>query len=136
MVKEAEENAEADKVLRENVEAKNQLESYLYSVRTSVQDTLKDKISESDKEKVNTAVTQALSWLEEHTAESKAVYEDKRKEVEAISSPVISAAYTAKAAAGTGGSESSSSSADAAADVPPNPDEGSNGGGPTVEEVD
>ena len=134
MVKEAEENAEADKVLRENVEAKNQLESFLYSVRTSVQDTLKDKISDAEKEKVNTAVTQALSWLEEHPTESKVVYEEKRKEVEAISSPVISAAYTAKGATGTGGE--SSSSADAAENVPPNPDEGSSGGGPTVEEVD
>ena len=135
MVKEAEENAEADKLVRENVEAKNQLESFLYSVRTSVQDTLKDKISESDKEKVNSAVNQALSWLEEHPAESKAVYEDKRKEVEAFSSPINSAAYTKEAAAGARG-ESSSSSADAAADVPPNPDEGSSSSGPTVEEVD
>lgn len=127
MVKEAEENAEADKILRENVEGKNQLESFLYSVRTSVQETLKDKIPEADREKVGAAVSQALTWLEEHPSETKAVYEEKRKEVEAISSPVISAAYAA------GAQGPSTPSPDSAGAGSP---EGGGSTGPTVEEVD
>ena len=44
MVKEAEENAEEDAKAQKRIEAKNQLESYLYSLRNTVDDTLKDKI--------------------------------------------------------------------------------------------
>merc|ERR1711871_1385390 len=35
MIQEAEENADADKAMKEQVDAKNQLEAYLYSLRTS-----------------------------------------------------------------------------------------------------
>ena len=38
MLKEAEENAEADKKERQKVEAKNQLEGYLYSLRNTLDD--------------------------------------------------------------------------------------------------
>ena len=133
MVKEAEENAETDKILRENVESKNQLESYLYSVRTTVQDTLKDKISEEDKATLEGEVTRALSWLEEHSAETKAVYDEKRKQVESVANPVISTAYTASGGSTPGQSGSAStSSADAANDS----SSGGGESGPTVEEVD
>ena len=38
MLKEAEENAESDKKERQKVEAKNQLEGYLYSLRNTLDD--------------------------------------------------------------------------------------------------
>merc|ERR1719223_1817611 len=37
MVREAEENADADKEARDQVDAKNQLEAYLYSLRSSAE---------------------------------------------------------------------------------------------------
>ena len=117
MVREAEENAEVDKAARERVEAKNQLESYLYSLRASA-DTLKDKISDEDKATLTTTVDQALSWLEEHTTEEKEVYDSKKKEVETIANPIITKAYGA-APPPEGG--------------PSNPPDG--GDGPTVEEI-
>merc|ERR1712196_260572 len=58
MIREAEENAETDKLLKESVEAKNQLESYLYNLRVSVKDTLADKIVEEDKEKILTLISE------------------------------------------------------------------------------
>lgn len=128
MVREAEENAEQDRIAKESVEAKNQLESYLYGVRTSVQDTLKDKIDESDKEKINSLVTSTLTWLEDHQKESKEVYEGKRKEVEAVASPIISKAY------GASGPQPSGTSSDSAES--PKSDDGGDSAGPTVEEVD
>ena len=132
MVKEAEDNAEADKIARENVEAKNQLESYLYNLRTTAQDTLKDKIKEDDKEQILTKVTQALSWLEENQAESKSVYDAKRKEIEEVANPIIAKAYSSSP--NDGGASSSSENGAA----PSSDSNASRSGsdGPTVEEVD
>jgi len=130
MVKEAEENAEADNIARQNVEAKNQLESYLYNLRTSVQDTLKDKIKDDDKELILTTVTEALTWLEENQAESKSVYDDKRTKVEQVANPIITKAYSSTHTDGS----SSSSTEEPSADTSANRSDSSDG--PTVEEVD
>ena len=115
MVREAEENAEADKALRQKVDAKNQLESYLYSLRATVTDTLKDKIDEADRDMLTKAVTEGLAWLDDHPDESKEVYDERRKSVEDLANPVIAKAYNA---AGAPAEEASSSSADAANDSP------------------
>jgi len=131
MVAEAEANAEADKQARERVEAKNQLEAYLYSVRNTATETLKDKLSDADKTTLTTAATEGLSWLEEHQAEDKATYDDKRKEVETVASPIITKAYGAASPGGAPGASESTSSADDA-----NDGGGDAPSGPTVEEVD
>lgn len=119
MVAEAEENAETDKQLRQTVEARNGLETYLYSLRQSVDETLKEKIAEEDRATLGKLVTEALAWLEETASASKGDYDAKRREVEVVANPVIAKAYGAQgppsAAAGSAGD------ADA---------------GPTVEEVD
>jgi heat shock protein 5 len=54
MIKEAEESAEADKALREKVDAKNAFDSYLYSMRSTVEGSgenkgLSDKLSSDEK---------------------------------------------------------------------------------------
>jgi molecular chaperone DnaK (HSP70) len=124
MIKEAEEHAETDRLAKENIEAKNQLESYLYNLRNSVQDSLKDKIEEADKESLSKAISEALTWLEGHPNENKTVYEEKRKEIEQLASPIISKAYNANSSNGRPDDEDSSSSSSADSD------------GPSVEEVD
>lgn len=124
MVKEAEENADADRAAKERVEAKNQLESYLYSLRSSVQDTLKDKISDEDKQKITDAVSEALAWVEANSGASKDELENKRKEIEAIANPIITQAYK------------SSSPQSPASDSNSEGSEESDGQGPNVEEMD
>lgn len=95
MVEEAEENAKADKVLRMNIEAKNKLESYLYSLRSPVNDTLKSKISEEDQETLSVAIDGAIAWLEEHNSEEMSVYDAKQRELEEVANPIIAKAYGA-----------------------------------------
>jgi endoplasmic reticulum chaperone BiP len=127
MIQEAEENAEADRLVKLKVEAKNQLESYLYSLQNTVRDTLKDKLSDADKESILSSTKTALSWLEEHPNEEKEAYDDKRKEVEDVANPIITRAYNAGAGAGREeASPNSSSPKTAGADA---------GSGPTVEEM-
>ena len=97
MVREAEENADADKEARELVEAKNQLEAYLYSLRTSAEDSLKDKLDEADRELLIATSKDGLAWLEDNSNSSKDEIEEKRKEIEAIANPIISKAYASGA---------------------------------------
>lgn len=124
MIREAEENAEADRILKEKIEAKNQLESYLYNLQSSVRDSLKGKLSEDDSNTLTTKITESLSWLEQHSNEEKQVYDDKRKEVEDVANPIITKAYNAPStgSAGSPGSASDSTSS-------------STSSGPTVEEM-
>ncbi|KAJ8443543.1 hypothetical protein Cgig2_017026 [Carnegiea gigantea] len=66
MVKEAEEFAEEDRKVRERVDARNKLETYIYSMRSTIEDKLADKIDSDDKEKVEAAIKEALEWLDDH----------------------------------------------------------------------
>ena len=125
MIREAEENAEADKKTKERIEARNQLESYLYNVRTSVEDSLKDVLSAGDKETLLGAVKEGLQWLESHMNEALEVYETKRKEIESVTNPILSKAYAGKGSQPPDDSGDSSESST-----------GDDTSGPTVEEVD
>lgn len=50
MLREAEENAEADKLAKERIDARQQLDNYIYSVKSSLNDPekLKGKLSSED----------------------------------------------------------------------------------------
>merc|ERR1711963_1239270 len=68
MVREAEEFAEEDKIMKETIDAKNGLEGYAYSMKNTVndEDKLGDKIDEDDKETIEEAVTEVIDWLDEN----------------------------------------------------------------------
>jgi hypothetical protein len=51
MVEEAEEFAEQDKKVKGRVDARNQLETYCYNMKTTIEDKLGDKVDASEKEK-------------------------------------------------------------------------------------
>ncbi|KAI3986896.1 hypothetical protein MKX01_014597 [Papaver californicum] len=95
MVKEAEDFAEEDKKVKEKIEARNSLESYVYNMNTQVndKDKLADKLESDEKEKIEDAVKEALEWLNENQAADKEDYDEKFKEVEAVCNPIITAVY-------------------------------------------
>jgi chaperone protein DnaK len=94
MVADAEKFAAEDKLLRERVEARNKLETYLYSLRSSVDDGLKDKLSDEDGGVLSEAVKSALEWLDANKEASIREYEAKQKEVEALVLPILTKAYS------------------------------------------
>merc|ERR1719471_447490 len=87
MIQDAEKFADEDKALKERVESRNELESYAYSLKTQIndKDKLGAKISDEDKEAIETAVEAAISWLEEYKAQ--------KKELEDKVNPIISKLY-------------------------------------------
>jgi len=93
MVKEAEEFAEEDRKVRKRIDARNKLETYIYSMRSTIEDKLADKIDSNDREKVEAAIKEALEWLDDHQNAEEEDYEEKMKEVEAVCNPVIKKAY-------------------------------------------
>merc|ERR1712232_760222 len=63
MVQEAEDFAEQDAAEKAKIEAKNQLEAYLYNLKNSISDQLEGKLEGNDKETLSSAVEVALIWL-------------------------------------------------------------------------
>merc|ERR1712124_34458 len=98
MVQEAEEFQEEDKKVREKIEARNQLENYVYSMKNQLSDSEKgvaDKISDDDKE--------ANEWLDDNQEAEKDDFEEKLKEVQDVCSPIISKVYKESGGAPGGG---------------------------------
>lgn len=99
MVVEAEEFAEQDAKEKAKVQARNDLEAYLYNLKNSINDALKGKLSEDDGSVLSKAIDDGLVWLEDNPAAEKEEYDAKQKEVEGIANPILKRAYE-KGAAG------------------------------------
>jgi L1 cell adhesion molecule like protein len=92
MVKEAEKFKDADDKIKAKVEAKNKLEGYCFSVRSSMLDDAKMKTALGDDvSKVETIIKETLEWLE--TDRTTEEYGEKQKEVEGTLMPLIQKAY-------------------------------------------
>lgn len=91
MLREAEEFAEQDKLAKERIEARQSLDNYLYSVKSSLNDPekLKGKLSSSDQSTVEDALKEGQSFLDENPEADKEQYDEKRKEIEGICDPII-----------------------------------------------
>merc|ERR1719488_13333 len=85
MVREAEEFADEDKKVKERIDSRNGLESYLYNLKNTLDDDEKgiaDKLSDEDKEELESTINEALDWLDENPEAEKEEYDEKQKEVE------------------------------------------------------
>ena len=106
MVREAEEFAEEDKKVKERIDGRNGLESYLYNLKNTLDDDekgLADKISDEDKEELESTINEALDWVDENPEADKEDYDEKQKEVEQIANPIMRNLYQGAGAGGGGG---------------------------------
>ena len=106
MVREAEEFAEEDKKAKEKIEARNQLDNYIFSMKKTIEDAdkLADKISDDEKAAIKTAVSEAEEWLKSNPDASKEEYEEQQKKIEQVANPIVAKAYQGQAPP-TGGAE-------------------------------
>merc|ERR1711923_105701 len=133
MVNDAEKFKADDELQKERISAKNNLESYCFNMKTTIEDDkVKDKISEDDMKKINDRCDEAIKWLDANQLAEVEEFNDKQKEVEAVCNPIITKLYQGAGGmpdmggmpggmpgAGAGGASS-----------------GTGGAGPTIEEVD
>ena len=133
MVQEAEKYKEEDEAHLKKVEAKNSLENYAYSMRNTInEEGVKDKIDAADKESIEKAVNETVSWLDGNQMAEQDEFEDKLKELEGICNPIIQKMY----AAGGGGGMPGGGMPDMGGAAGAPPPSGDGGAGPTIEEVD
>ncbi|CAF0827334.1 unnamed protein product [Rotaria sordida] len=109
MIKDSEKFADEDKKVKERVDAKNELESYAYSLKTQLNDKEKlgGKLSDSDKKSIETAVEEQIKWLESNPMAEVDELKEHKKQLEEIVTPIMTKLY------GQGGG------AGGAGDVPP-----------------
>merc|ERR1711953_1312003 len=95
MIQDAEKFADEDKKLKERVEARNELESYAYSLKNQIndQEKLGAKITDEDKEKIEEAVNEKISWLEENQEAEGEEFRAQKKELEDVVQPIIAKLY-------------------------------------------
>ena len=103
MIKDAEKFADEDKRVKEKVEAKNELESYAYSLKTQLADKEKlgGKLSDDDKKAVEEAVEKAIKWLDSNADAEVDELKAQKKELESVVHPIVSKIY--QNAGGPGG---------------------------------
>lgn len=99
MVKEAEEFAEEDKKAKEKIEARNQLDNYIFSMKKTIEDAdkLGDKISDDEKAEIKKALDEAEEWLKTNHDASKEEFEEQQKKIEEVANPIVSKAYQGQA---------------------------------------
>lgn len=132
MVNEAEKYRNEDDKQKETIQAKNALESYCFSMKSTMEDEkLKEKISDSDKQTILDKCNDTIKWLDSNQLADKEEYEHKQKELEGIYNPIITKMY--QGAGGVpGGMPGFPGGAPGAGGAAP----GAGGAGPTIEEVD
>jgi len=98
MINEAEEYAEEDRLLKERVESRNALESYLYGLKNSLDGESAAGLSMEDKKELLDLVDEKLDWMEDNPEAAKEDLDDQRKEVEQIAIPLMRQAYSGEQA--------------------------------------
>lgn len=95
MIKDAEKFADEDKKLKERVEARNELESYAYSLKNQLQDKdkLGSKLSDDEKTKMEEAIDEKIKWLEDNQDTDSEEYKKQKKELEDVVQPIIAKLY-------------------------------------------
>merc|ERR1740131_406866 len=95
MVNDAEKFADEDKKVKEQVDAKNEFESYAYSLKNQIGDKEKmgGKLSEDDKATIEKAVDAAISWLDSHKDASVDELKAEKKKLEDEVTPIVSKLY-------------------------------------------
>jgi L1 cell adhesion molecule like protein len=130
MVSEAEKYKAEDDANRNRIEAKNGLENYCYSLKSSVGgEEFASKLSADDKSKLDSKIDETIAWLDSNPAAEKEEYEEKRKALEEVALPILQSA--AGGMPGAGGMPDMGGMPGAGA--PPADDPAS---GPTIEEID
>jgi L1 cell adhesion molecule like protein len=101
MVEEASKYEADDKKRMETVEAKNDLESYLYNARNSFrEDKVKETLGE-DAERGASMAEEGIKWLDSNTDSDTDTYKEKKKEMEDKLRPLLMKMYGAKDMSGS-----------------------------------
>jgi L1 cell adhesion molecule like protein len=92
MVEEAERFKDADLKIQEAVNIKSELENYMYQVKKTITEDMKDKASEEDKTLIETKVKELEEKLSNRKIEDVEIYREYRKDLEAVFADIMTRA--------------------------------------------
>ncbi len=122
-IEEAKKFEEDDRKEKERIEAKNELENYLYNLRNSTDtEEFKSKLGEDKYKELSDLVTEALQWLDDNQDCTTEEYKAKQEGLEQTVKPIIASVYQQAAQAAQAGAAGGT--------------DASGEDGPKVEEVD
>lgn len=95
MIKDAEVFAEEDKKVKERVDAKHELESYVYSLKNQIgdKDKLGGKLNDEDKSVIGEAIEETIQWFDNHSDADTDEFKSHKKELEDVVHPIMSKLY-------------------------------------------
>jgi heat shock protein 5 len=95
MINDAEKFADEDAKLKGKVEARNELESYAYSLKNQLSDKEKlgGKLSDEETAKIEEVINEKIAWLEENQEADAEELKAQKKEMEDIVQPIIAKLY-------------------------------------------
>ena len=94
MIKEADKFEKEDREIKEKIEIKNNIETYLYQVKNSIQgSTFREKLGEDLAIDLDEIVQEELKWIEDNPDESKEIYEVKQRDILDKINPLLMKAY-------------------------------------------
>ncbi|XP_014355021.2 heat shock protein 68-like [Papilio machaon] len=102
MLSEAERYREEDEKQRQRVAARNQLESYVFSVKQAL-DEAGDKLTEEDKNTARRECDDALKWLDNNTLAEREEYEHRLTQLQRLCSPIMTKMHGGAQAGPQGG---------------------------------
>lgn len=127
MVSEGEKYKAEDDANKNRIEAKNGLENYCYSLKSSISsEEVNSKIPADEKAKLESAIDDTIKWLDKNATAEKEEYEEKQKALEAIAMPILQGM-----AGGGGGMPNMPTGGPSASGPSSDPSSG-----PTIEEID
>ena len=118
MLAEAEKYRDEDEKHQQRIQARNQLETYIFGCKQAVEEAAADKLTEEDKKIVRDKCTSELAWLDSNTLAEKEEFEERLKETQKVCSPIMTKMYSGASKGCAGNAQQQQRS------------------GPTVEEVD
>ncbi|CAL1275384.1 unnamed protein product [Larinioides sclopetarius] len=119
MLAEAKQYEREDKEQREKVQARNSLESYIYSVKQAAESAPSGRLSSSDQAKVKETCEEVIRWLDNNTLAEKDEIDHKMKEAQSQLSPIMTKLHQGGVTNASGEATSNTG-----------------GDGPVIEEVD
>ncbi|KAL1675707.1 heat shock protein HSS1 [Schizophyllum commune] len=131
MVSDAEKYKAEDEAAANRIQAKNALESYSYNLRNTLnEEKVAEKLEPGDKSKLETAINETITWLDNSQEASEEEYKDRQKELEGVANPIMQKLYGAAGGA-PGGFPGGAAPGGFPGGAP-----GASEEGPSVEEVD
>merc|ERR1712210_294989 len=93
-INDAEKFKAEDEAQKDKIQAKNELESYAFQMKQTVEDDkVKDKISEDEIKTISDKCSETIQWLDANQTAEKDEFEYQKKELEKICTPIITKMY-------------------------------------------